>query len=313
MFTIFKRDASALLFVDPSVSSRVEYDRTKKVSIVLSPALYWVKKLSLPVKYARDVKKLLPSIFEETLPEGHYSYSVYKSGDEFFGFAYEDKKIIDLLSKNEINSADINGVYFAQSELSDITMPMEINPTQSLYVKDELVLLAPTTWFSEHESLNLSNITLSKHTIKLQQYGHIVDNSSLYKIGAMLGVLALLLLVEIFITTSKRDAILDAKDEIFSKYRLQPTMMQNRSTLAKYETIHERQSKLRESISYFLALKLASSQKITLMEYENKTLSVLIGAVKKGSESQIVKELKSKNLKFTSSFSEAGMRVEVKL
>ncbi|MDQ7066925.1 MAG: hypothetical protein Q9M40_02365 [Sulfurimonas sp.] len=71
--------------------------KREKVSIILSPSLYWVQKLSLRVKYVREVKKLLPSIFEDMLPAGQYSYSAYKRGDDFFIFAYEDKAILKLL------------------------------------------------------------------------------------------------------------------------------------------------------------------------------------------------------------------------
>jgi hypothetical protein len=309
----FKRSNATTLFLDPYSTTKVEYDREQKVNIILSPALYWVKKLSLPVKYVREVKKLLPSIFEESLPAGHYSYSAYKSGDDFFIFAYEDKKIIDLLSQNEINAADIAGVYFAQSELSSLEQAVRINETQSLYIKDELLLIAPSVWFSESTPLDLSGIELSRNKIKLQQYGHIVDNSSLYKIGAILAVLALILFIEIVITTQKRDTVLELKDELFSKYKLQSTMMQNQSTLEKYEKIHASQSKLREYIAYFLTLKLETNQKIELMEYKNGVLLLSISGVVKGNESKILAGLQSKAVKPLVSFSETGMKVEIKI
>ena len=76
------------LFLDPH--SEIEHT-DEKVNIILSPALYWVKRQTLPVKYIRDAMKLLPSIFEESVPEGHYSYSAYKDGDTFVLFAYDDK------------------------------------------------------------------------------------------------------------------------------------------------------------------------------------------------------------------------------
>ncbi len=313
MFTKFKRKSSMTLFLDPLSTMKVEYPKGEKVNIILSPSLYWVKKLILPVRYVREVKKLLPSIFEEILPSGHYSYSAYKQGEEFYIFAYEDKKIIDLLSQNEINSADINKVYFAQSELSSIDAAKSINEKQTLYVKDDILLVTPNIWFDEVKPLDLSQVIFSNNAIKLQQYGHIVENSSLYKIGAMLGFLAFLLIFEIFVTTQKRDAILESKDELFSKYKLQSTMMQNLSTTQKYEKIHQTQSMIREIFSYFLTMKLQKNQKIALMEYKNGVLSVVINGVEKGNEKNITSQLDANKVKYASSLNDSSLKLEMKI
>lgn len=312
LFSRFKRGAQRRVFLDP-LESRVEHKSAKKVDIILSPALYWVKKVSLPVKYLRDVKKLLPSLFEDILPEGIYSYSAYKSGEDFFIFAYEDKKIIDLLAQYGINIADISSLYFAQNFASSLKKPLSINGMQALYVKDEILLVAPLSWFDTLEPLDIQGVTLINHTITLQQFGHIINNSSLYKIAATLASLALIVGVEIFITQAKSESILEAKDKLFANYKLQSTMMQNRSTLAKYEKIHKLQSDLREYISYFLKMRLAKGEKIEVMEYKNGVLSVVISEVNKSNSQAISRYLKSKGLKFSDSYSSAGMRVEVKL
>ena len=95
MFTQFNQKYKTI-FLDPSSDiSSVE----EKVNVILSPSLYWVKKLSLPLKKASEAHKLLPSIFEETLPLGNYNYSVYKKGDDFFAFAYDDKAIFRHLRR----------------------------------------------------------------------------------------------------------------------------------------------------------------------------------------------------------------------
>ncbi|MEA2073471.1 MAG: hypothetical protein U9O86_07790 [Campylobacterota bacterium] len=308
----FKR-ATTALFLDPSSSEEFSHNKSKKINIILSPSLYWVKKMSLPVKSVREVKKLLPSIFEDSLPEGHYSYTAYKNGEEFMLFAYEDKKILSLLAQKGISSTDIASVHFAQSEFKELSSAFCINEKQCMYIKDELLVLAPSAWISEKEKLNLDDIKLSKHTIKLQQFGHIVDNSSLYKIGAILTLLAFILIVEIFITSSKKDAIIEAKEELFSKYKLQSTMFQNKSSLSKYSKVHERGVKFRERISYFLTLKLKSNQKIKLIEYKNNLLSVTIDGVDKASLNAINNQLNAKGVKYKSSLKGETMRVEMKI
>jgi hypothetical protein len=261
----------------------------------------------------REARKLLPSIFEDSLPDGHYSYFAYKSGEEFFLFAYEDKKIFDLLSKNGIAYADIASVHFAQSEFKEISSAFCVNEKQCMYLKDSLLVLAPSAWISEKERLNLDSLQLSKQTVTLQQFGHIVDNSSLYKIGAILGVLALILIVEIFIATAKRDEIALAREGIFSKYKLQPTMFQNSASLSKYSKIHKEQTKFRAVISYFLTMKLQKKQKITLIDYKNNLLTVMIDNVSNSSIGAIKKQLDDNGVKYTSALKNSSLKVEVKI
>lgn len=308
----FKR-SGITLFLDPLSKDRVEYEKGKKVDVILSPSLYWVKRVSLPVKSVRDVKKLLPSIFEDTLVDGKYSYDAYKSGEDFFVFAYEDKKIISLLNDKGVNPSDISSVHFAQSEFSALESSMELNKDQAMYLKDEVLVLAPLSWVSEPTKMDLSTITLSKHTIKLQQYGHIVDNKSLYKIWSILLVLGVIIFVEGFIASQKKEGVLEAKDELFSKYKLQSTMMQNRSTLSRYSKIHERQTKIREYISYFLGMSLNAKQKIATIEYKNKSLKVTMIGFNNSSIKPILKLLNDKKVKFIHSLKDENLKVEIKI
>ena len=75
------------------------------VNVILSPSMYWVKRVKLPVKYLREAKSLIPSLFDENLPEGKYSYSAYKDGDSFLIFAYNDKEVLDRIAEKGIPSA----------------------------------------------------------------------------------------------------------------------------------------------------------------------------------------------------------------
>ncbi len=301
------------IFLDPSSLDQYSGVEGEKVNIVLSPSLYWVKKLSLPVKYLRDVKKLLPSLFEETLPSGTYSYSAYKSGDEFFIFAYEDRVILETLTKVGISLSNVANVYFAQTEMQDIQGAVKINETQSIYVKDDIVVLVPCCWIEESGDLNLSDITLSNHKVPLQQYGHIVDKSSLYKIGAILLVLSMLVFGEYFITTQKTAQVLELKDELFAKYKLKPTMLQNKSMLKKYNNIHKRQTKIREYISYILSLNLQGKEKLSKLNIKEKTIKAEFSDASKATVSRVQKILKAKKVNFKADIQESVLHLEMAL
>jgi hypothetical protein len=312
LFTKFKRNATTL-FLDPVWQGKQEYKKGEKFNIILSPSLYWVKKVQLPVKYLREVKKLLPSIFEEILPDGHFSYSAFKEGDSYYIFAYEDKKILALLEAHGIHHSNIAGVYFAQGELDIEEQVYQINETQVIYAKDDIVIVAPKIWFATSVPLDLQNHKIHSQSITLQQYGHIVNKGALYKISGALVVLIAIIGTQIMLTHEKINYIESLKENIFTKYKLYPTMMQNRAILAKYEGIYEIQTKLRGFIALFLKLPLKKSQKIVLLEYDKKRLHVKINGIKKEEGMQVFNTLTQAHIKYKTHYTKSGVIVEVAL
>ncbi len=285
----------------------------ERVNIVLSPSLYWVKKLELPVKYLYEVKKLIPSLFEDTLPEGNYSYTAYKHGDVFFLFAYEDKVILDLLSEKNISLSNVQNIHFAQNELQNIENSVQINESQIVCIRDELVIVLPSSWVKETTQLDFKNIQLSKNTIKLAQFGHIVDTKSIYTIGVILSIFILLLSVEWFISSKKIQHVNQTTEELFSKYKLKSTMFQNKALMKKYTGIHKRQEKLRKNIAYILAVKLSSAYSLTFLNIKNKVLTANFHIKNKVDKDKIIATLKSKGAVFKSSFKNDNLVVEIKL
>ena len=266
MFTKFNTKYKTI-FIDPQ-SSHIEVD--EKVNVILSPALYWVKKLSLPMKYIRDVKKLLPSVFEDLIPEGHYSYTAYRSGDDFFVFAYEDKRILDTLAQKGISSSNIANVYFAQSEFESFKEPVKANATQSIYKKDDIFILVPSAFLSQSQTLSVENIPLSAQSIALAQFGHIVDSKSLSKIAAVFVVLLLLLISELFVTSQKVSEIEANKEALFAQGGVKSTMFENNAILKKQKTIYEKQTKLRAAMALVLSARLAKDERLKEVSLKQK-------------------------------------------
>lgn len=308
----FKKEYKKL-FLDPLSSEKFAHAPGEKVEIVLSPALYWVKKVKLPIKGVREAKKLLPSIFEESLPEGIYSYFTYKSGEDFYIFAYEERKILELLHKVGVAFGEIASVSFAQSLSAFLETPKQLNEKQALWLKDDLVVLVPLSWVDASETVDISGIKISSNTIKLQQFGHIVDKSSLTKVGVALASLAVIVAAEIFIASAKKEEIVALKEEIFSNYKLQSTLMQNRSALEKYNKINKEQKNLRTSMAAFLSLKLAKEQKITQISSKNRILFVTISKTSQQNLSSIKTQLSEKGILFIESLKNDNLTLEVAL
>ena len=306
---MFNKQIKTLFLNSASPSFKLEED----VNIILSPSLYWVKKVSLPLKYVRDVKPLLPSLFEDTLPDGIYSYSAYKEGDEFYIFAYEDKVIIDTLNSKGILPTQVKNVHFAQSELSEVKGAIKVNETQSIYVKDEIVILVPCCWVEESGDLNIDSMSLSKHTISLKQFGHIINDKSLYAFATIFSLLIILVALEYFITLQKISSTSELRDKLFVQNELKSTMIQNRSMLSEYKTLHKTQTKLREATSYILSLRLLKEQRLTQLTMKGKKLTAAFSGVEKGDEVVIEKVLKSKKLQFISNFKNDTWYVEITL
>ena len=285
----------------------------EKVNIVLSPSLYWVKKLSLPVKYIRDAKKLLPSIFEDTISDGNYSYYVYKKDDYFYAFAYEDKVILDVIKEKGIAPHNIANVYFAQSELQNIESALKIDETQSIVLQDDIVILLPCCWVQESAELDVTHLQHTKHSIVLAQYNHIVDKNSLYKVGAILVASIFLIFGEFFITSQKVEQTTTTQEELFEKYKLKPTMFQNKSLLKKYTKLHKKQMQLRYYTSQILALKLKGNDKLNSMILKDKKFIVSFSGVKRDEKSYIEKKLKTKKIKYKPFFKDNVFYVEMAL
>lgn len=309
MFSKFNKQIDTI-FLDKDSK---EFSIKERVNVIISPSLYWVQKVSLPVKYVREVYALLPSLFEDTLPKGVYSYSAYKSGDEFYIFAYDDKLILDTLSHKKINSSQIKNVYFAQSELSFIETPVKIDEIQSLYVKDDILMLIPSVWLKENSDLNLATLTLSKHKITLKQFSHLVNDKSLYTLIAIASVLLVLIATEYFITMDKVSKTRTMKEKLFSQHKLKSTMFQNRAMLKKLSNTHATQTNLRIYMGNILKIALKKERYLSLVEVKNKTLKVEFIGVKLGNESRIIKELQSKKVPFNSSVKDELLRLEFKL
>ncbi|MDX1808595.1 MAG: hypothetical protein R3331_03535 [Sulfurospirillaceae bacterium] len=289
------------------------FQTKKRVNVILSPSLYWVKKVSLPVKSIRKIRTLLPSLFEDTLPPGRYSYQVYKSGDDFLIFAYQDKVILNTLKNKGISQAQVKNVYFAQNELAHIEKAMKINDTQSIYLQDELLVLVPTSWLKDSTELDMSSIHLSSNHIRLRHFGHIISDRSIYMLYGMFSLLILILAIEYFITMHKISETTEMRENLFAKNSLMPTMIQNRSLLQEYKGVYSIQTKFREYVSYILSLKLTKDQRLELLSLKNKKLYVEFSGVSKGDALNIEKIFKSKGMEFISNFKNNSWRLEIKL
>jgi hypothetical protein len=240
-------------------------------NIILSPEFYWVKKVSLPLKYLRDVKRLLPSLFEDILPQGEYSYSVYREGDEYVAFAYEDRAILKLLEEKGYNVQMLHEVYFIQALLGKKQTPLRINEQTSLLQKDEIWVALPTQWVQEGKPLEITQLTL-REGVRLSTFTHIIDTTLLLKTTSLLTLFALVFFIQSYFIYQENGKLQEQKQQIFTEYKLKATTMQNEAMLKSYKQLHERQIAIREVSAKILSLQLPKGSYLTELEVKAQNL-----------------------------------------
>ncbi len=242
--------------------------------LILSPSFYWIKRIPLPVKSVREVKKLLPSLFEDTVPQGKYSYYAYKDRDHYCIFAYDDKNILDILAEKGISPGQINRVYFAQSEFQDIEEAISIDDHCALDIEDRVVVKLPDTLVETLKPLELKDHQFSEHAIELARYAHIATTKSLINFSLFMGTLIMIFALDWIVSSAKISEFDTAPSHLFQEHKLPMTKVQNEAILSSLQKMYDRQMALRQISAEILALKLNKKEHITLYDFKDKTLTV---------------------------------------
>jgi len=298
----FRSKADAF-FVD--IDSPV-YTLDAPVNVILSPSMYWVKRVKLPVKYLREVKSLIPSLFEENLPQGKYSYSAYKDGDTFLIFAYNDKEVLDLIARKGVTSANIDNIYLAQSEFDTIERSLRIDDQSILSLQDGVVVKLPIAFNPEAEPLDLSGHIFSKHSIHLTRINQIADRKSQLVFASILGILILMFGTEWMITGAKVSAIAEKESEVYASHNLPATSFQNEAIYARLNATFERQSRIRDILNLALTIELKPEEQIVHLALEKEKVIIRIKTTSSEQGAQRLSKI-SKQFKQTSDRYENGI------
>lgn len=306
---LFNRPAT-LVFID--TQSTLE-PTEEMLDIVLSPAFYWCKRLSLPVKYLREVKQLLPSIFEETLPEGTYSYTAYSDGDDYVAFAYSDKMILDMLAQKGVKSSQINRVYFAQSEFDTLDTAVKLDDSAVMMAEKGVVIKVPSALTASAAAMNLEGHKLSRNNIELARYAHIADRKSLMLFASFMVVLTLLYTSEWLIVASKTSKISVEQSGVYAEHGLKSTRLQNEAVLKKLEKRYERQMALRAVSAKLLGVRLLKDEKIHSFERKGNSVYVSYAVASQKRANALKKGLAKEGMTIKDSYKKGILQLEVSL
>jgi hypothetical protein len=277
--------------------------------VILSPELYWIKKVDLPVKKVSAAKKLAESIFDGSIPSGEYAYDVSKSGDEFILLAYDKEQVLNILKEKFIKNSKISSVYFAQNEFNDLEDCCGIDKDNSLINLNGLIMQVPRVCTESKQEISafLKNKRLSKHKVSLGSFeSSVIEKKEFYLVAACVTLLVASNVVD-WVNYSSATSKLDAqRSEIISKYDLPPTSMQLKSIKSSLSKTFNTQKKMRDEIFALNSIGLQKGEFIQSINTGKKETVVLIrvnsedrvGAIK----SMISKKARVKSSSFENSY-----------
>ncbi|WP_321468218.1 hypothetical protein [Halarcobacter sp.] len=271
---------------------------TDKVSLIISPEFYWVRKFDIPVKTETQARHLLPTLFEDLIKENDsLTYQAIKLEENLFlCFAYSDKKIYEAIKKANIPISNISSVYFAQNECKKFES-FEVDEQNYIYTRDGILVKIPNSIAKDSIVLNkvINNIKLSSYKLHIKLYNNFFNIKFYYSIFAVLSILILMNLIKYINYSSEISTLNNQVEEIRKNYNLPSSSLQVRSILSKYNKSISLEKEKRDAISYILSnnklnLKsLAVDNNLIILEY--------ISTKKAEVDSFLKKKFKAVNIK----------------
>jgi len=263
------------LFLDRHSEALLNVDASTQFNIILSPTLYWVKLLKLPVRSVREARALLPSIFEESIADELVSYYIKKVDDHFIAIAYSDKTIVNLLAEKGLKSTQVRALYFAQFEI-DALDAVCMNEQFAMIKKEGIVIALPRTLLAPCEPLDLQKVTLSKNAISLARYAHLLSKKQRSALLVATSMLMVIFSFQWYYYAQKRITTEQEIEAVYTNSGLQATSFQNRARKKALNKVYRSQLFLRQSLQDLLAFTLLKGEYIEKIDSKKSTIIVTV-------------------------------------
>ena len=235
----------------PVYKNMAQQTLTETVNIMLTPQFYILKKVTLPVKYAFQAKKVAASMFDGLLENSqNYDYLVYKENDDWVFIAYDLKEISHFLSSKGISSDKVAKVFFAQQALSSFSAPVRLGSKDALASMDDTVVLVPQSALAENSKTVLMDEGFTpKNGISLHgAFSSFISQKQALGIAALFMLFALAFFVEGWRYSQSSQ---NTKAEITALIEEYPTLQSaytRQSIAAKYRNIDKSEKKKRDMV-----------------------------------------------------------------
>jgi len=295
----------------------IKHADKEKFDIILSPEFYWVRFFTIPFETKKNISKLLPALFEEFLDKDkEYEYYAIKDKDNtYVCFAYDSKNIALLLKKFEINSLDINAIYFAQNELKNYSY-FKFHDSSFSYI-DGLLVKIPEDISIKNEDereVDLDKVKLSKHKINIKLYSNFLNQKYINIILILALILFFLNITKIFELNANVKSL--EQKIIYEKQtsKLPQTMFQTKSILASLRRKISKQKKIRDKIELIFEYpNFSKINKITSLKYKQNYFELIISSNNKSDINDFKKYLKNARLKVKTDTNKKSYKLRFKI
>jgi hypothetical protein len=230
-------------------------DGKGKISLILLPSLYWIKKVILPVHTSSEAQTIAASVYEGTLPTDQtYDYLAYHVGEhEFILIAFSKAIIRQAISALGINTKDIVSLFFAQSEFNELKYPLHLGDDRALIVNDGVVLYLPLSYVDDKAPKFRSSdeILLSNHELT---YGYFeddrIDKRSLSFTYVLAALIITVLLAQMYKLNQTYLVLQDEKSTIQTRTNLSLSTLVTKNIKETLRKKEFQQYAVREKIHY---------------------------------------------------------------
>ncbi len=274
----------------------------EKVNIVLSPTYYWFKSEILPVKTSAQAKKLAPSVFDGSIPEGEYNYHVIKKDDSFWLFAYTDAMIVAKLTELGIKTSQINNIYFAQSECNNLIQAIKVDDKYALVADENILSMVPLTYLDNTISIEeyFSKHEFSKNNISLNFFQNsLIDEKYIFRLIWLIIAFIFIYFVSYIILKNDFKQLLIKEHEITQKYNLPATSFELDGLKRSLHSKEAKQIKLRKDIKKLIGISLEKGEYIKKLTVTQKKASFVI-VMKSAKKAEKIKTIIKKSFKVNS-------------
>ena len=238
-----------------------------KIDIILSPEFYWVRIFEIPVKTLSQAKAVLPTLFEDLIPEiTELSYQILKLDEnKYLCFAYSNQKIYESLKNSCVNLSLINGIYFAQNECKEFNQ-FKVNGKGFLYTQDNILVKVPTEIINDKTDLNefINKINLSSNKVEIKLYSNFLNTKQLGIVIFICIIITILNFSKFFIFKSEISKIEEKMEEIKSFNNLPSSSIQLDSIININKKIAQNEINKRDILSYLLENKKLEIKNISI-------------------------------------------------
>ncbi len=252
-----------------------KYSCNRKVDIILSPELYWVRFFDIPVSNIKDARTVVPTFFEDFLDINNYKFYIAEQKDgKYLCFAYDENVILNAIKNANLNLNQVSNIYFGQNEFSNIDA-FKIVDEYFIY-QDDVLVKFPKEFVDDDKfvTYNLSTLKLSKHKISIRYKSKFINNKSLYILSAIFIFISLLNFAKTYIIKDMTDNIILNQEVVKKQYKILPTMMQTKSVIKSLELKQSKQIKLREALQYLFSFKNFTQGRIQKVDFVNQNLTI---------------------------------------